>query len=973
MGDPQQEVETKDNSDYREHLRKSCYLPIIEPKRIAKPFGNVVNLSTSGLFLVTKGYKDPTKRLKAKFFLPNTSSSINFLGEVVYVKNEGQNSFRGMGVRFIDLNGDYQKALRSYILNHNFNETLKGFQIHSNSLIQNLKPLNDKKAIDSLFASAAHQQTPAQIFWCRDYTLIMTVLQDIGKHHLSLKVLDKNKLSIITRYDPLYMGFTYRNTSYFFEATVKYVGSDSLTVTRPDVIYFEERRVETRYTGVSGDAVERTAAEYHLIDNSNKWTIHQIVDFNSSGLSLNLPLGDFYFSPGRVIREINVIKGGKTHRQDSAKVVHVTPIGNNHLKVGLEFHVDRQPYEFKQIEFHKNQEQPSFISLLIETARKLVVSTEGILRRFVNLHPRVRLIKYFNKNGEEISAILNASFNLNKVRSKEITPVVIIPPAYGRRKEATSLLATTLVETFRRNKQNIIVIRYDGIRAVGESFNDPENKEQGNEMLSFTISQAVDDLLTTLNHCYRNDSFCASNCVIVSFSNASVIARRAIIKEQEKKVNYWISIMGTTDPQDLIYNATGGIDYISNFVAGDKFGVIELLGHRVKKAAISDLLETNIAYLEDARNDMSKINIPATWIYGKYDFWTNQKRVIDIMSVESNGSREIFEVPTGHVVKTTAEAFEVFKLTTRCVWKQLFGEDVSPVTPSSYKAARITESEWSRIKHDRLNLQSYWRTYLLGKDKGDIGFDVLALTDEYIELMDKQVQLLQLNPNDIVADMGGGTGNFTKAYLQNVGPKTINKTPAHKQSGGPKIFTIDLVPEAMIRAKQKHESLLKSKELNGLCAYYLSADLDLHKGNRFLPVQDELFTKILGSLLISYIPEPIKILREFYRALKPGGRLVLSSMKPDLDMSKPMTCFIAKLNSPDFVPPSGVTKDELLASTRSYINQAASLFDLEEERLFRFYSGEELCDLMKRSKFRDIKIYDTFGNPPQAVIASGFK
>ncbi len=94
MGDPQQEVETKDNRDYREHLRKSCYLPIIELERNVKPIGNVVNLSTSGLFLVTKRFQNPTDRLKAEFFLPNTCSPIDFLGEVVYVKDEGQNSFR---------------------------------------------------------------------------------------------------------------------------------------------------------------------------------------------------------------------------------------------------------------------------------------------------------------------------------------------------------------------------------------------------------------------------------------------------------------------------------------------------------------------------------------------------------------------------------------------------------------------------------------------------------------------------------------------------------------------------------------------------------------------------------------------------------------------------------------------------------------------------------------------------------------
>jgi ubiquinone/menaquinone biosynthesis C-methylase UbiE len=962
----------KQNRDYREYLRKNCYLPIIEPERNTKPFGNVLNLSTSGLFLVTKGVKDQTERLKAKFIVPGTSKPINFLGEVVYVKNEERNPFRGIGVRFVDIDSTHQKALKSYILNHNFNETLKGYQKRRNSSLQNLKPFSDEEIIYSLLAAAAQKKAPIQIFWCRgNYTLITAGLRDIGKYHLSLMIPEQSKRAKINTYDHLYLGMTYECTSYFFEATVKYVGNDLLTITRPEVIYFEERRVESRHAVGSNGNGGRAVVEFWMREKGGHRTVQQIVDINSSGLSFIFPLGDNFFSPGRIIQEINIIKDQEIQRQDIAKVVHVTPIGRNQLKVGLEFGIERQPYDFRRIEFHKNQEQPSLISSIVKKARRLFGATGSVLGRFLGLHGHVHVVKFYNKSGREIVGILNHSFNPNRFRKKVTAPVIIIPPAYGRRKEATSLLAETLVETFKKNKQNVIVIRYDGIRAVGESYIDPENKEPGKEMLSFTISQAVDDLRTTLDYCCHNDSFSAEKCVIISFSNASVVARRAIIGN--RKVNCWINIMGTTDPQDLIYNATGGIDYISNFIAGDKFGVVELLGHRVKKAAIGDLLETNTAYLEDARNDMSKISIPITWIYGKYDFWTNQKRVVDIMSVKSSGVREIIEVPTGHVVKTTTEAFEVFKLVTRCVWKRLFGEDVSPVTPNSNRAARITEAEWSRIKHPPLDSRGYWKTYLLGRDRGDVGFDIMALTDEYIELMEKQVELLQIGANDIIGDMGGGTGNFAKILIQNGVPEIINEKAGHTVNGGPKIITVDIVPEAMIRARQKHESLLKSKDINDLKMYYLSTNLDLSNGNLLLPFKDGLFTKILGSLLISYLSDPVKVLKEFYRLLKPGGQLILSSMKPDLDMSKPLTSLIAKLNSSDFVLPSGVTKEDLLTATRSYINQAASLINLEEERLFRFYSGEELSDLMKSSKFRDMKIHDTFGTPPQAVIVSGLK
>ena len=197
MNDQSEAFKSSPKNDYREYLRKNCYLPIVEPEQNTEPFGNVLNLSTSGLFMVTKGGKDQAEPLKARFFVPNVSNPINFLGKVVYVKNEGSGQFLGMGVRFLELDGEHKKALRSYILNHGFNETLSGYQKKSDSSIQNLKPFNDLDAINSIFFAASQQQAPVQIFWCRRYTLVTTHLQDVGKYHLSLKTSEPSNPSMI--------------------------------------------------------------------------------------------------------------------------------------------------------------------------------------------------------------------------------------------------------------------------------------------------------------------------------------------------------------------------------------------------------------------------------------------------------------------------------------------------------------------------------------------------------------------------------------------------------------------------------------------------------------------------------------------------------------------------------------------------------------------------------------------------------
>lgn len=960
----------RQNRDYREYWRKNCYLPIIEPEQDTKPFGNVLNLSTSGLFLVTKGFKAQTERLKAQFFIPSTSNPIDFLGEVVYVKDEGRNPFRGMGVRFVDLNGQHQRTLRNYILNHNFNETLKGFQKHSHSSIQNLKPFNDEDAIYSLFASAAQQQAPAQIFWCRDYTLIMTVLQEIGKYYLSLKIQEKTKLLKINSYDNLYIGLTYQGTSYFFEAMVKYVGNDSLTITRPDVIYFEERRAETRYLAVSDGEDEGAAIELRL-DNGGDRTVQQVVDFNSSGLSFNLPLGDPYFSPGRIIREINIIKGRKIQKQDSAKVAHVTPIGNDHLKVGLEFHVERQPYEFRQIEFHKNQEQPSFISSLIKTVEKLFVGTESILRRLFNLHSQVHVVKYYNKKGEEISAILNATFELGQANKQIVAPVVIIPPAFARRKETIGLLAQTIVETFKKYKKDVVVIRFDGIKSIGESFNDEECTHNGSEMVHHTLTQLVSDIQTTIDYARGNPFFLPSNIVLISFSMASVAARRAILEDAGMNISYWISCMGASDPEDLIRNSTGGIDYLKRFANGEKLSVKQVLGHMLDLDKYGeDIISNRMAYLENARDDMAHIDTPVTWIYGRYDYWINKKRIQDIMSVNSKGLRQICEVPSGHIVKTSSEAINIFKMISQCIWKQLYMTEIDACTPSLSQQTAFENVEWARIKRQELDYKTFWRSYLLGKDQEDFGFDIITLADEYQELMEKQLELLDIKEIDILIDMGGGTGNFLQTYLE----KSIKAKKQNSWQHSPGLIMVDFVHEALLKARDKHDEMCLSRSIMTSGFGYIEANLDLLNDSLKLPFKDNSVTKILASLFISYIKNPELTLKEFFRILKPGGMIVVSSLKPDTDMSKPVHTLIEKIRSVRELPYfQHKNREELLTALQGYINSAAYLTDLEEEKLFKFYNTQQLTQLLVNSGFTNTKIYETFGNPAQGLIAIGHK
>jgi ubiquinone/menaquinone biosynthesis C-methylase UbiE len=127
---------------------------------------------------------------------------------------------------------------------------------------------------------------------------------------------------------------------------------------------------------------------------------------------------------------------------------------------------------------------------------------------------------------------------------------------------------------------------------------------------------------------------------------------------------------------------------------------------------------------------------------------------------------------------------------------------------------------------------------------------------------------------------------------------------------------------------------------------------------------------------MSYLFSPETLLQELHRILKPGGTLLLSSMRPDSDVSLIFTDYVRSARdetSGGAAPCGGDARESALCAARSMLNEAASLFELEEEGVFRFYSAEELSGMLEACGFTSIRTQAALGTPPQAVIAVGKK
>jgi ubiquinone/menaquinone biosynthesis C-methylase UbiE/dienelactone hydrolase len=133
------------------------------------------------------------------------------------------------------------------------------------------------------------------------------------------------------------------------------------------------------------------------------------------------------------------------------------------------------------------------------------------------------------------------------------------------------------------------------------------------------------------------------------------------------------------------------------------------------------------------------------------------------------------------------------------------------------------------------------------------------------------------------------------------------------------------------------------------------------------------YDRIIASLLLPYVTNPDETVGEFYRALKAGGRVVVSSNRPDTDMSEIFTKLVEDVGSGRVPPPPGMDRDRFLDELRAYTSSAAFFLRLAEEQTFRFFGPEQLRQMLEQVGFRCVDVRPSFGDPPQAHVAIGLK
>jgi ubiquinone/menaquinone biosynthesis C-methylase UbiE len=138
-----------------------------------------------------------------------------------------------------------------------------------------------------------------------------------------------------------------------------------------------------------------------------------------------------------------------------------------------------------------------------------------------------------------------------------------------------------------------------------------------------------------------------------------------------------------------------------------------------------------------------------------------------------------------------------------------------------------------------------------------------------------------------------------------------------------------------------------------------------------LDLPDGCFDRIGSSLVLPYLYDPLASLREMHRLLKPGGTLVVSSIRPNFDPSKLYTEGVEILNKQAEAGDERAARK--LEALRHFANMISRLIELEEDGRFRFLDAGALEALLAEAGFSRIHCFQALGSPPTAIVARAEK
>ncbi len=535
------------------------------------------------------------------------------------------------------------------------------------------------------------------------------------------------------------------------------------------------------------------------------------------------------------------------------------------------------------------------------------------------------LVEYRNAAGLRIRAYFDFAPNGPAARK-----FAVMAPKYGETKKNNLQLAYELVAN------GMSVLRFDLTNHIGES--------EG-EMTDFTLPGAVSDIIASIEYLERKHD--ATDIVVVASSLSARCALRAAALTP--RLGRVVCLVGVVNVQHTIFEAYKE-DFFGGYLAGRRWGVTDMLGFNVDaEHFVQAAIDADLHTLGGTMRDLDRVQIPVDYFFAENDPWVKFQEVSTAFHGRSNcrlfpvrgAMHELRENP-----KATSQVYRSVVIS--CLGLAENTNIASVPLKVVLEQNRIERNRLREFAPDVSDESAFWSNYF---DK----YKLLERSQAYQEYLDLFGRLLgPFTDGRCVLDAGCGNGLFGLWFVRHVA-----RHQGWRADDLPCVYVgLDLTTRGLSDALSSHveSRAVWSTRPSPPGLLYGQADFDLlsdqkHRKPARLPFADNTFDAICCSLVVSYLKRPETLLAELRRVLRPGGFLVMSSLKPYCDLSEIYRGFLDQQ----------VNESEI-ESGRGLLRAATTIRLKAEAGHYTFFSEQEFAALARAGGFADFEMHRSFGN-----------
>jgi SAM-dependent methyltransferase/alpha-beta hydrolase superfamily lysophospholipase len=553
-----------------------------------------------------------------------------------------------------------------------------------------------------------------------------------------------------------------------------------------------------------------------------------------------------------------------------------------------------------------------------------------------------RVLSVVNLAGKHIRAYLDIPLDYS-----ECLGVVIIASAYGETKENNLILSANFAAN------GFFGLRFDWTDHLGESDGD---------IYTSTLSKMQQDLVALLD--FVEMEYPGRKIGLVATSLAARVALRIVATDT--RLAFLVCVTPIVNLQETL-TAVYREDLVGSFRNGNKYGTLNILGFSIDADVfLEDAIDGSFADILSARFDASHVRVPVLFVLGDRDTWVRSDDARSVLEMVESEAKKVILLPTmlhrmlENPTAAKAAIFESIKFVVNAAATHDDHGTVLPVPVDELTLqARIVAEKAHLNDHfvySKAEERDFWKEYL-----GNFQY-ILNVHDYYNLLEFVYTQLGGAWSGQKILDAGCGIGNYG-LFLMAKQLYRVQQNLCYLNMPPIRYFGVDFVDVALSEAIVRMEQLrakVHDKVVTGASSQALfHCDFILGDLDGGLPFADNSFDQVCCNLVLSYVERPAEAMRELWRVLRPGGKMVVSSLKPNADLSEIYRNFTSKADSQNEIEEG-----------RKLLSNAGMIRVKEVRGMYHFYSEKELRLKVREAGFYRARTFRSFGDQANIVVCS---